>query len=540
MPIKPLPPEVFNQIAAGEVVERPASIVKELIENSVDANASIIEVDIENGGIDFIRIKDDGKGICKKELALALMPHATSKIASIDDLQTISSFGFRGEALASISSVCLFSITSKPKTESYAYSIHNHQGVISEPEPKAHPNGTTIECRSLFYNVPVRRKFFKQPKTEFLHTETVVKRLAMANEQVTFILKHNSRVVLHLKASRDKSAVSVRLAQVFGKSFVKQSLPVAKSSNGMSLLGWVSSPTFLRGQSDLQYMYVNQRIVRDKLINQVIRKVYESLLYPGKVPSYLLYFTILPQEVDVNVHPAKYEVRFEKPKDVHDFIYSALQDALSAYQEEELGEVSSLTHSACEETSVREACANDGITMTEQVSMSNYSSSLIPLGHALALLIEGDKTHLFDVKAMYGQWLKQCLLKRIRLEEIVSRVVLVPLTVEIERELIEQYPFDIASQLGFELSVLMENKLVVRRLPALLTHLDIHESVKALAFARDIDEALDVLMKHQSLALTDLSDEEKRLLAAFVCSQTSSSTNHRILSEKDLAEVLGG
>jgi DNA mismatch repair protein MutL len=330
MTIEILPARLANQIAAGEVVERPSSVVKELVENSLDAGATTIKIDIEKGGAKRIRISDNGSGIVKDELTLALSRHATSKIKSLNDLEGICSLGFRGEALASISSVSRLTLTSKPAEQESAWqAIAEGRDMAVALQPAAHPNGTTIDVVDLFFNTPARRKFLRTEKTEFSHIEEVIKRIALARFDVSFILSHNQKVIKHFKSVNNKSLYGKRVAQICGHKFIEHALEVDCQHGDLKLSGWVGLPSFARSQNDLCFSYVNGRMMRDKLINHAIRQAYSNLLPADTYPSFVLFLELDVREVDVNVHPAKHEVRFHQGRYIHDFIYSVCNNALS-------------------------------------------------------------------------------------------------------------------------------------------------------------------------------------------------------------------
>lgn len=327
-----LNPRLANQIAAGEVVERPASVVKELLENSLDAGASRLDIDIEQGGIKLMRVKDNGCGILKDDLALSLSRHATSKISDLEDLENIASLGFRGEALASISSVSRLNLLSKSVDEddSAGWKVQTEgQSMEARVEPVAHPQGTTVEVRDLFFNTPARKKFLKTEKTEFSRIEEVVKRLALSRFDVQFTLQHNQRVIHQLRAAKSDVETQRRVSLVCGPAFVDNSVYVDVEAAGLRLWGWVSLPTFSRSQADLQYFYVNGRIIRDKLVTHAVKQAYRDVLFHGRHPAYVLYLELAPSAVDVNVHPTKHEVRFRDSRLVHDFLFSALHKALA-------------------------------------------------------------------------------------------------------------------------------------------------------------------------------------------------------------------
>lgn len=330
MTIKILPARLANQIAAGEVVERPASVVKELVENSLDSGATRIDIDIEKGGSKLIRVRDNGKGIPQDELTLALSRHATSKIHTLDDLEAIVSLGFRGEALASISSVSRLTLTSRTATQDQAWAAYSEGREMEvQLKPSAHPIGTSVEVLDLFFNTPARRKFLRTEKTEFTHIDELLKRIALSRFDVTINLRHNGKGVRQYRSAKNQLQTEKRIGAVCGSNFVKNMLSIQLEHNGMKLHGWITSPDGARQQNDLQYCYVNGRMMKDKLINHAIRQSYQTSLMSDQFAAYVLFIELDPHQVDVNVHPAKHEVRFHQTRLVHDFIYQALSDALA-------------------------------------------------------------------------------------------------------------------------------------------------------------------------------------------------------------------
>lgn len=334
--IKPLSLQLSNQIAAGEVVERPASVVKELLENAIDAHADQIEIDINQGGSALIRISDNGDGIDKDDLSLAVTRHATSKLQTLNDLQQVSSLGFRGEALASISAVSKLSLKSKPAAQQQAWMIDtgtesDFADYSAQPEPTSYTKGTSVEVRDLFYNTPARRKFMRTVKTEFRHIDEIVKRIALSQFNIAFKLSHNKKMLRHLPKAVTEKAINQRISKLFPADFLSHSYQVDYQSNhfvdmgSIRLRGWISRPDWHRKQADWQYFYVNGRYIKDKLVNHALRQVYQDLLAAENYACYILYLEIDPQQVDVNVHPTKHEVRFRQTRLVHDFIVSALK-----------------------------------------------------------------------------------------------------------------------------------------------------------------------------------------------------------------------
>ncbi|MBP3985819.1 DNA mismatch repair endonuclease MutL [Pseudoxanthomonas helianthi] len=327
MPIRPLPEILINQIAAGEVVERPASVVKELVENALDAGARRIDIDLEEGGIRLIRIRDDGGGIAPEELPLAVARHATSKIASLDDLEAVATLGFRGEALPSIASVSRFSLASRRAGDAHGSALQVEGGRLGEVTPKQQAPGTTVEVRELFYNVPARRKFLRAERTELGHIEEWLRSLALARPDVELRVSHNGKPTRRYKG--DETEHAARLGETLGDEFARNSLRVDHAAAGLRLQGWIAQPSYSRASADQQYLYVNGRSVRDRNIAHAVKLAYQDVLFHGRQPAYVLFLEIDPTRVDVNVHPAKHEVRFRDSRLVHDFVYRALHEALA-------------------------------------------------------------------------------------------------------------------------------------------------------------------------------------------------------------------
>ncbi|MGE8322501.1 MAG: DNA mismatch repair endonuclease MutL [Pseudomonas sp.] len=334
--IQLLSPRLANQIAAGEVVERPASVAKELLENSLDSGARRIDVEVEQGGVKLLKVRDDGSGISADDLPLALARHATSKIRELEDLEGVMSLGFRGEALASISSVARLTMTSRTASASEAWQVETEgRDMTPRVQPAAHPVGTSVEVRDLFFNTPARRKFLKAEKTEFDHLQEVIRRLALARFDVAFHLRHNGKSILSLHEAHDETARARRVGAICGPGFLEQALPIDVERNGLRLWGWVGLPTFSRSQADLQYFFVNGRAVRDKLVAHAVRQAYRDVLFNGRHPTFVLFLELEPNGVDVNVHPTKHEVRFREGRSVHDFLYGTLHRALADVRPED-------------------------------------------------------------------------------------------------------------------------------------------------------------------------------------------------------------
>jgi len=333
-PIKKLDTQLANQIAAGEVVERPASVVKELLENSLDAGANRVDIEITSGGVSLIRIRDNGSGIPKHELELALSPHATSKITRLDDLDEIRSFGFRGEALSSICSISKFKLSSRIKNSEQGWQAETEgRDMRVKLTPVAVAEGTRIDVRELFFNTPARRRFLRTEKTEFSHIEAVVKKVALANFKVALTLKHNGRMSRRFRAAHDLQQQEQRVAAVCGRQFMQRSVRLDLEHQGIELSGWLALPDYHKSQNDSQYFYVNNRPVRDKVLNHAIRQAYQRYIPEGRVPAYVLFLTIDPAKVDVNVHPTKHEVRFHDGRFIHDLLVQAIERGLNEGKE---------------------------------------------------------------------------------------------------------------------------------------------------------------------------------------------------------------
>jgi DNA mismatch repair protein MutL len=343
MRIQVLSPILANQIAAGEVIERPASVVKELVENSLDAGATEILIEIEQGGHDLIRVRDNGSGIHSEDLALSLDRHATSKIASFDDLMNVTSLGFRGEALASIAAISRLKMSSKKAGQDSGFYVQSDGGHILEKcAPIAHPVGTTVEIRELFFNTPARKKFLRKATTEFSHIEAIILRLALSHFSVAFTLKHNEQIVFQSQAATSKNTREKRILDVMGQNFMSQSMHIDMQASGLHIWGWIGLPTYSRTQTDLQYFYVNKRFVRDKLLMHAARSAYQDVLFGGRHPAYVLFIEMDPTAVDVNVHPTKHEVRFRDQRTVHDAVRHAIKDAIEQVSPKDIVEKTSV------------------------------------------------------------------------------------------------------------------------------------------------------------------------------------------------------
>lgn len=549
-----LSPRLANQIAAGEVVERPASVVKELLENSLDAGATRLEVDIEQGGVKLIRIRDDGDGIEKEDLPLALSRHATSKIHELADLEAVASLGFRGEALASISSVSRLTLTSKRIGADHAWQVETEgREMQAQVVPAAHPQGTTVEMRDLFFNTPARRKFLRTENTEFKHLEEVVKRLALSRFDVAFVLRHNGRVIHQLKPASQTAEQERRVASVCGPAFIEQSLRVDMhaEASGLRLRGWIGLPTFSRSQADLQYFFVNGRMIRDKVVTHALRQAYADVLFHGRHPAYALYLELDPALVDVNVHPTKHEVRFRESRLVHDFIYRSIhrviaqakpQDvsapapaaALSAsnmpaqpaYQQQNMA-LMSRREPAPQAQQVREQMAGyarlhevpAAQVHTPQASPvateSQQPETVPPMGYAIAQLhgvyiLAQNQTGLVlvDMHAAHERIVYERLKHAAEQEGIRSQPLLVPASLAVssrEADAAEEYA-EMFKTLGFELARMGEETLVIRQVPVSLAKGNVEQLLR--------DVLADMLMHGNSRRIQEHMNE---LLATMAC-----------------------
>jgi DNA mismatch repair protein MutL len=526
--IHKLSTRLANQIAAGEVVERPSAVVKELLENSLDAGASNIDIEVEQGGTRLIRLRDDGCGIYKDDFALALSRHATSKIQSFEDLEGVISLGFRGEALPSISSVSRLEVRSRPRGEQQAWRVIGDGGdAVSEPEPVAHPEGTTIEVRDLFFNTPARRKFLRTEKTEFTHLENIVKRIALSRFDVGISLRHNQRAVQKMRPATTEAEKQQRVSQVCGQAFMENALKIDFRAGDMHLWGWVAAPTFSRSQADMQYFFVNDRMIRDKLVTHGIRQAYQDVLYHGRQPAYVLYLELDPRRVDVNVHPTKHEVRFREGRMVHDFLFRSLHKALgdvrpgsgSIEQNEEItgkeyGLVS-LSSPHPQGNSLRATSTTDKVLRSSQFSPQQSNIPLAvreqlqayqamaqsaqieeveqggamtpPLGYALAqlhgvyILAENNQgLVLVDMHAAHERITYERMKNALEGEGVKSQPLLVPVTInvnEAEAKLPEEFS-DVFEELGFVIETIGQETLVVRQVPSLLRETDVEGLIR--------------------------------------------------------------
>ncbi len=575
MRIHALPIQLVNQIAAGEVVERPSSVVKELVENCFDAGAGQISIEIEMGGTRLIKIRDDGCGIDKEDLALALSRHATSKIATLQDLEQVSSMGFRGEALPSISSVARLTLISRIADSQCAWRVTADGSEQDfDPQPDPHPQGTTVDVRDLFYNTPARRKFLKTEKTEFAHIETLIKRMALSQFEIGFSLSHNQKEILNLKPATTEVSQEQRVASICGPAFIESSVKIDFAASGLQLSGWVGLPTFSRSQQDMQFFYVNGRLIRDKLVAHAIKQAYQDVLYHGRHPVFVLYLTLDPSLVDVNAHPAKLEVRFREGRLVHDFLFSALHRSLADLRPEHTAAaVSWVNQSVVGDTNGAEDLATPPINKifdvkstyqagpTQQTSLplsiaesiSAYASlspyvmveqkprlpvskgqDTHPLGYAIAhihniyILAETTKgIILVDAHAAHERVTYERLKRQYQEGFVPSQPLLLPIKITVsaaEADLAEQ-EYEYFSSLGFELNRSGPETIILRSTPALLGNVDKELLIR------------DVLADINEHGMSQrIQEQSNRLLATIACH--GSVRAHRRLSVDEMNALL--
>jgi DNA mismatch repair protein MutL len=534
MPIRILPSQLVDQIAAGEVIERAASVVKELAENALDAGARHIEIDIEGGGLQLIRLRDDGIGIAAAELPLAVLRHATSKIATLEDLEAVASLGFRGEALPSIGSVAHLRIVSRPAVAGQAAEISVIGGEVGEPRAAAHPAGTSVEVRELFYNVPARRKFVRTEATEFGHVLDAVERLALARPSAAFRLRHNGREVLNLAPGVDARSITARIDRIAGADFLPRALRL-EQGGALRLHGWLGLPTAARSNTGLQYWFVNGRAVRDRLLANAVRLGYRDVLYGGRHPAYVLHLEIDPALVDVNAHPAKWEVRFRDSRAVHDAIFRAVTRALAETRPQAGAPAAAASadfparmaeaagHSAALPFAVREPAMNAAVPAADQ-----------PLGVAIAqlhglyiLAQNADGLIVVDMHAAHERVLYEQLKVQQSGAGLASQRLLAPLALQFEEHEIDAalaHSADFA-RAGFEIERLAPRQLAVRAVPALLASGDVAATVRAVLH--------DLLQEQGTHHLEGTAD---RVLGTIACRGAIHA--HRRLSVPEMDSLL--
>jgi DNA mismatch repair protein MutL len=541
--IRQLPPDLINQIAAGEVIERPSSVVKELVENSLDAGATRIEVDIEQGGARLIRVRDDGGGIGPDDLPLAVASHATSKIGSFDDLEHVASMGFRGEALASVASVARFALTSRLRGADSAFRLEVDGGRMQPARPAQHPVGTSVEVRDLFFNVPARRKFLRAERTELAHIDDLLKSLSLARRSVEFRLSHNGKPLRLFKACQDEATALLRVAEVLGEAFPTQSLRIEHAAAGMRLSGWVGLPTASRAQADGQYFYVNGRLVRDRVVAHAVRQAYADVLFHGRHPAFVLYLELDPAGVDVNVHPAKHEVRFRQQRLVHDFLFRSLHEALAQTRAGQAATPSEPVAAPAPAYAYPGMAARTAPFAQSRLSLGlrdepladyamllgepSASAGVVvampevdereapPLGFAIAQLksiyILAENAHglvLVDMHAAHERITYEKLKAGRACSNLRSQLLLVPLNLSVsakEAAAAEEHAEALADW-GLELSRSGPSTVVVRRIPALLEGADVSQLT--------IDVLAELAQHGSSRRLQELENE---LLSTMAC-----------------------
>ncbi len=504
MRIQLLPTQLIHQIAAGEIIERPASIVKELLENSLDAQAKQIYVDIEQAGNRLIRVRDDGVGIVKEDLLLALTRHATSKIQTINDLERVLSLGFRGEALASMAAVSRLTLISRTADSSCAWKIcaESYQS-YSEIQPASHPIGTTVMVEDLFYDYPARRKFLKTEKTEFSQIQQAIERLLLSHSEVGFYLTHQQREILNLKPALSTVEQQQRLEAICGEGFMEQAIEIDYHAFGLHLSGWVGLATFNRSQADKQFFYVNQRWIQNRLLSHAIKQAYQDVLFQGRHPVFVLYLNIDPSAIDVNTHPSKREIRFREERQIHDFLFSALYRSLAGYRPPTSSASAAIITSVAESKSNISAAKSEKIAATSasvtraisHASNHQTDSTCPPLGYALAhlhntyILAEtATGMILVDAHAAHERITYEKLKRQMQQGSIPSQPLLLPLTFainEIELETIQQQ-FHLFDQLGFSLTLSDNQAVILNAIPVILTVADVE-----IAFHDLLKELLD-------------------------------------------------
>jgi len=551
--IQTLPSHLINQIAAGEVVERPASVVKELVENSLDAGAGAVTVEVEAGGTRMIRVSDDGCGIGRDQLASALSRHATSKIGSLEDLESIASLGFRGEALPSIASVSRLNLISRLQEDDSAWKLQARED--AEPVPDPFQQGTQVEVLELFYNVPARKKFLRTEQTEYRHIENLFKNLALSHPAVAFKLIHNQKVIYQLPSVRNLDDQRRRLASLCGKAFAESLIEIDITSDNLNLQGWVALPTFNRSQADMQYFFVNRRMVRDKLVNHAVRQAYQDVLFHGRHPAYVLSLSMDARELDVNVHPQKHEVRFRNSRMVHDFLFRSLHQALGEVQPEQQidSPAFALTdrtgaaelpqsglnlghfHTGDRSGSVREQIQSYATLLNpEAQAVAEASQPLPPLGFAIAqlkgiyILAENSEGLIVvDMHAAHERIVYERMKQNAAQEDIIAQPLLVPLAFNVSRgeaELVEENT-DFFSHLGFNIERSGPEQVRVRAIPALLKNADSEQLLR--------DVLADLAEHGRSERIQDYQNE---MLSTMACH--ASVRANRLLSVDEMNALL--
>ena len=545
--IHTLSPQLANQIAAGEVVERPSSVLKELSENSLDAGATRIEVEVEQGGTKLIRVRDDGCGISESDLPLALSRHATSKILGLEDLEAVATLGFRGEALASIASVSRLALTSNSGEGSGWKAVSEGRDMEVELQPAAHPQGTSVEVRDLFFNTPARRKFLRTENTEYKRIDDCLKKLALSRMDVAFSLKHNQKVQFSLRPANSQAEQEKRVADLCGPQFMEQALFVDNDRTGIRLWGWIGLPTFSRSQADLQYFFVNGRSIRDKVVSHAVRQAYQDVLYHGRHPAYVLFLEILPADVDVNVHPTKHEVRFRESGSIHSFVSTTLKKALATDrpqdhlstngglelqnkdQPESLTGQNALPLAGTPGSGYQSTWPSSGVLSGVNAPASSYQSlyssqtefsdsdqaEVPPLGFAVAQLkgifILAENSHgliIVDMHAAHERITYERMKDAFDLQGLVSQPLLVPENLAVSRREADAVESNQAvfTQLGFGVERAASESIIVREIPAILRGSEVEKLLR---------DVLSDLLEHGSSER--IRDHINEILSTMAC-----------------------
>ena len=543
--IHTLSPQLANQIAAGEVVERPSSVLKELAENSLDAGAKRVDVEVEQGGTKLIRVRDDGCGISESDLPLALSRHATSKILGLEDLEAVSTLGFRGEALASIASVSRLALTSNSGEGSGWKAVSEGRDMEVELQPAAHPQGTSVEVRDLFFNTPARRKFLRTENTEYKRIDDCLKKLALSRMDVAFSLKHNQKVQFSLRPAISQSEQEKRVADLCGPQFMEQALFVDNDRTGIRLWGWIGLPTFSRSQADLQYFFVNGRSIRDKVVSHAVRQAYQDVLYHGRHPAYVLFLEILPGDVDVNVHPTKHEVRFRESGSIHSFVSSTLQKALATdrpqdhlptnsglelpdqNQPQSLIGQNALPLAGAPGAGYQSKWPPTALSSAVNAPASNYQglysanvedsgqTEVPPLGFAVAQLkgifILAENSHgliIVDMHAAHERITYERMKNAFDLQGLVSQPLLVPENLAVSQREADAVESNQAvfTQLGFGVERAASESIIVREIPAILRGSEVEKLLR---------DVLSDLLEHGSSER--IRDHINEILSTMAC-----------------------
>ncbi len=532
MPIRQLPAHLVNQIAAGEVVERPASVVKELLENSLDAGATRVDVELEEAGIRLCRIRDNGAGIARDELPIALARHATSKIESLQDLEQVATLGFRGEALPSIASVSRLILTSRHRDAPAGFSVAGEDGGPGPVMPAAHPTGTTVEVRDLFFSTPARRRFLRSERTEFSHVRATIESIALSRGSVALRVLHNQRVVLDLAAAHSHAELAGRVGQVCGDEFIRHAMYVERDALGLSLRGWITRPTHARSQPDLQHVFLNGRAIRDKLLTGAVRAAYRDVLYRDRWPAYVLYLDMDPAWVDVNAHPSKLEVRFRDPGRVRDFVRRVVEEALAGDRDDarvsphvpgrphtgdtpgvgvlSFGAPAQPPLASADGSSVRDTAEEyaSGKRSPEAAAGQPVLGFAIAQLHGIYILAEtADGLVMVDAHAAHERVTYERLKAEIRQAAVQSQTLLLPVSLAVSEADAERavHHNGLLERCGFDLLRTATDRLTIRAVPAMLAGDDLAAFVRRLVAALHDDVTLDELFGLLDRCLADVA-----------------------------------